>query len=360
MCKKIAILTGGGDCPGLNAVIRAVVKSAVNNAWEVLGVLQGFSGLLDPENKIISLKNKDVSGILHIGGTILGTTNRANPFEYSVSGAVKDVSAQVISNFNKLNLDALVCIGGDGTLEIANRFADLGLPVIGIPKTIDNDLAATIITFGFDTAVSTATDAIDKLHSTAESHNRVMVVELMGRYAGWITLNAGVAGGADIILIPEIPFCMDKVCAKVERRYANGRNFAIVAVAEGAKPKNSDALFTKGGGEEGRQEVVLGGVGDWVAKQIQQITNRDTRNLTLGHLQRGGTPTTFDRLLATRFGAAAVRMIEQGNFGTMVALAPPTIVPVPLKDAISNMKQVPLDSDVILSARQLGISFGDE
>lgn len=359
MSKRIAILTGGGDCPGLNAVIRAIVKSAITKEWKVFGLLQGFSGLLDIDSKFIELKNEDVRGILHVGGTILGTTNRANPFEYLVDGKKQDVSSEVVSRFHKLKLDALVCIGGDGTLGIADKFADLGLPVIGIPKTIDNDLASTVITFGFDTAVSTATDAIDKLHSTAESHQRVLVVELMGRYAGWITLNAGVAGGADVILIPEIPFTIEKVCEKIEKRYANGKNFAIVAVAEGAKLKDHDDLFTKGTGEKGRQEVLLGGIGDWVAKQIQKITNRDTRNLALGHLQRGGTPTTFDRLLATRFGAAAVRMIADENFGTMVALSPPTITAVPLKEAISKMKRVPLDSDVVLSARQLGISFGD-
>ena len=218
MSKKIALLTGGGDCPGLNAVIRAVVKGAINNGWQVFGILQGFSGLLEPKDKVIPLSNEDVRGILHIGGTILGTTNRANPFEYVENGETKDVSQRVIDNFKKLGLDAIVCIGGDGTLGIAHQFSELGLPVIGVPKTIDNDLASTIITFGFDTAVNNATDALDKLHSTAESHERVMVVELMGRYAGWITLNAGVAGGADVILIPEIPFDMDKVCEKIERR----------------------------------------------------------------------------------------------------------------------------------------------
>ncbi|BBM82714.1 6-phosphofructokinase [Candidatus Uabimicrobium amorphum] len=359
MSKKIAILTGGGDCPGLNAVIRAVVKSSLRNGWQVYGVLQGFSGLLDPENKVIEMNEEHVRGILHIGGTILGTTNRANPFEYVEDGEKKDVSSRVKDNFAKLGLDALICIGGDGTLSIANQFSQMGLPVIGIPKTIDNDLASTVITFGFDTAVNNATDALDKLHSTAESHERVIVVELMGRYAGWITLNAGVSGGADVILIPEIPFNMEYVCQKIESRYNKGRKFAIVAVAEGAKPKGASELFSKGKGEEGRQEVVLGGIGEWVANEIRQRTKRDTRTLTLGHLQRGGTPTTFDRLLSTRFGAAAVRMVKDGQFGIMVALAPPNVVAVPLEEAIKNSKQVPHDSDVVLSARQIGISFGD-
>ena len=359
MSKKIAILTGGGDCPGLNAVIRAVVKSSLRNGWKVYGVLQGFSGFLDPENKIIKMTEKHVKGILHIGGTILGTTNRANPVEYIEDGVVKDVSSRVKDNFAQLGLDALICIGGDGTLSIANKFSRMGLPVIGIPKTIDNDLASTVVTFGFDTAVNNATDALDKLHSTAESHERVIVVELMGRYAGWITLNAGVSGGADVILIPEIPFSMDSVCKKIEKRYRNGRKFAIVAVAEGAKPKGHDELFSKGKGEEGRQEVVLGGIGEWVANEIRNRTKRDTRTLTLGHLQRGGTPTTFDRLLSTRFGAAAVRMIKNEKFGIMVALAPPHVIAVPLEEAIEKSKQVSHDSDVVLSAREIGISFGD-
>ncbi|WP_372369654.1 6-phosphofructokinase [Candidatus Uabimicrobium sp. HlEnr_7] len=359
MSKKIALLTGGGDCPGLNAVIRAVVKSSLTNGWKVYGVLQGFSGLLDPENKVIPMGEESVRGILHIGGTILGTTNRANPFEYVENDEKKDVSSRVKENFHQLGLDALICIGGDGTLSIANKFSQMGLPVIGIPKTIDNDLASTVITFGFDTAVNNATDALDKLHSTAESHERVIVVELMGRYAGWITLNAGISGGADVILIPEIPFCMDRVCEKIEKRYNNGRKFAIVAVAEGAKPKGHDELFSKGKGEDGRQEVVLGGIGEWVATQIREKTVRDTRTLTLGHLQRGGTPTAFDRLLSTRFGAAAVRMIAEQNFGIMVALNPPDIIPVPLEEAIKNSKQVPVDSDIVISARQLGLSFGD-
>ena len=359
MTKKIALLTGGGDCPGLNAVIRAVVKSSLNQGWKVYGVLQGFSGFLEPESKIIEMNEESVRGIIHIGGTILGTTNRANPFEYVEDGETKDVSSRVKENFEKLGLDALICIGGDGTLSIANKFSQMGVPVIGIPKTIDNDLASTVITFGFDTAVNNATDALDKLHSTAESHERVIVVELMGRYAGWITLNAGVSGGADVILIPEIPFTMESVCKKIESRYQNGRNFAIVAVAEGAKPQGRDEVFAESEGEEGRQEVLLGGIGEWVAKEIRSRTKRDTRTLKLGHLQRGGTPTTFDRLLSTRFGAAAVRLIEEKNFGTMVALDPPNVIPVPLEEAIRNNKQVEPDSDVVISARQIGISFGD-
>lgn len=357
---RIGILTGGGDCPGLNAVIRAAVKSAFNLGWEVIGIKDGFEGLLNLKTEIIH--KSDIKGILNIGGTILGTSNRGNPFKHRivVNGKEKviDASDKAISNFKKLKLKALICIGGDGTLSIAYELSKKGIPIVGIPKTIDNDLSATMITFGFDTAVSTATEALDKLHSTAESHQRVMVVEVMGRYAGWIALHSGISGGADVILIPEIPFDIEKVCEKVQQRYKIKRNFAIVVVAEGAKPKGGE-MFIKSGKDKGAEFIKLGGIGEWVAKQIEERTKRETRFLVLGHLQRGGYPTTFDRLLATRYGAASIRVIQQGEFGKMVAFRPPDMVAVPLVDAIKKMKLVPPESDTVISARQLGISFGD-
>ncbi|OGV58690.1 MAG: 6-phosphofructokinase [Lentisphaerae bacterium GWF2_52_8] len=359
--KKIGVLTGGGDCPGLNAVIRAVVKSALNRKWGVVGIKGGFEGLMDTSNAK-DMHSQDIAGILHIGGTILGTTNRGNPFEMTVKKGgktvIKDMSDSAVAGFYKLGLDALVCIGGDGTLGIAEKLQYKGVPIVGVPKTIDNDLSATVITFGFDTAVNTATDALDKLHSTAESHKRVMVVEVMGRYAGWIALNSGISGGADVILIPEIPFDMDKVCRKVNDRYRTKRNFCIIVAAEGAKPKGG-GLFTKKHADAGRQEVLLGGIAEWIAKEVKERTGRDTRSLVLGHLQRGGTPTTFDRLIATRFGAAAVRAIEKNSFGVMIALRPPDVVEVPIREAIGRMKSVPLDSDEIVTGRDLGICFGD-
>lgn len=361
MVKRIGISTGGGDCPGLNAVIRAAAKSAFNLGWEVIGIQRGFEGLLNLK-KARKLTPKDIAGILHIGGTILGTTNRGNPFkmEVKVSGkkVIKDVSGDVVAGFKKLKLDAMIVIGGDGTLNIAKELYEKGLPIVGVPKTIDNDLSGTVMTFGFDTAVSTATEALDKLHSTAESHQRVMVVEVMGRYAGWIALHSGIAGGADVILIPEIPFDIERVCAKVRERYRIKKNFCIIVAAEGAKPKGG-ALFIKECKDEGRVEPLLGGIAENVAKEVGRLTGKETRSLVLGHLQRGGHPTTFDRLLATRFGSAAVRLIQEGKFGNMVALHPPNITAVPLSEAISKMKTVPLDSDVIQSARSLGISFGD-
>jgi 6-phosphofructokinase 1 len=362
MVKRIGVSTGGGDCPGLNAVIRAVVKSALNLGWEVVGIERGFDGLIDIRKSKL-LKPKDIAGILHIGGTILGTTNRGDPFKMEIKvgrkTVIKDVSDRLINGFKKLRLDALIVIGGDGTLTIGKKLYDLGIPLVGVPKTIDNDLSGTVMTFGFDTAVSTATEALDKLHSTAESHQRVMVVEVMGRYAGWIALHSGIAGGADVILIPEIPFDMERVCAKVRDRYRIKKNFCIIVAAEGAKPKGG-GLFTKECKDKGRVEPLLGGIAENVANEVRRLTGKETRSLVLGHLQRGGHPTTFDRLLATRFGSAAVRLVQEEKFGHMVALHPPNITAVPLIEAIGKMKTVPLDSDVIQSAKSLGISFGDE
>jgi 6-phosphofructokinase 1 len=357
---KIAINTGGGDAPGLNAVIRAATLAAINLGWEMYGITHGYRGLLD--DILMPLTRDKVRGITHLGGTILGTANKGNPFDYPVkteSGAIEciDISDQIVKNFHKNKLDVLICIGGDGSLRIAKKFAEKGIPIVGVPKTIDNDLEGTVITFGFDTAVSTATDAIDKVHSTAESHERVMVVEVMGRYAGWIALNSGVSGSADVILIPEIPFDIDKVCNKVREREESGRHFSIIVCAEGAHPAGEE-MKTKGPKEAGR-EILLGGIAEYVAKEIAARTGKETRSLVLGHLQRGGSPTTFDRLLGLRFGAAAIRCIREGKTNVMVALDPPIVKAIPIDTAISRMKTVPLDCDTILTARALGISFGD-
>lgn len=358
--KRIGILTGGGDAPGLNAVIRAAVRSAWMRGWEVIGIRQGFEGLIKP-GLTQKMSPRDVSGILRLGGTILGTTNRGNPFEYASNGSGKteDRSQLAVKNFKKLGLDALIAIGGDGSLSIAYKLYRKGVPVVGVPKTIDNDVSGTVITFGFDTAVSTATEALDKLHSTAESHERVMVVEVMGRYAGWIALHSGIAGGADVILVPEIPFSMESVCRKINSRYeGHGPKFGIVVCAEGAKEKGG-ALITKGEKEAGREHPHLGGIAEYVSNEIQKRTGHESRSLVLGHLQRGGEPTTFDRLLGTRLGVGAVELIEKGRFGHMVALRPPKITSVSIHEAISKMKKIPSDSDVVRAAKALGICFGD-
>ena len=358
--RRIAVNTGGGDAPGLNAVIRSIVLSALRRGWEVLGIRKGYEGLFDT-SKIVQLNRDSVRGITHLGGTILGTTNRSNPFEYPVQIPgeelrVVDRSDELVENFNRLKIDALIAIGGDGSMSIANRLFDKGIPIVGVPKTIDNDLSGTVVTFGFDTAVSVATDAIDRLHSTAEAHERVFVVELMGRYAGWIALNAGVSATADVVLIPEIPFDLGPVCDKIMDREARGRRFSIVVVAEGATAVDGQMVAKDQGA--GR-EVLLGGIAERVAGEIQERTGKETRTVVLGHLQRGGRPTTFDRLLALRFGAAAVRMVAEESFGVMVALDPPTVRAVPLEVATDRMKCVPLDSDTILTARDLGICLGD-
>ncbi len=359
--KRIAICTGGGDAPGLNAVIRAATKTALYFGWEVIGLYQGFDGLIFPKMSQ-KLEPRDIRGILNKGGTILGTTNRGNPFEYPVKRGgkteIKDISRTVVRNFRKMGLDALIVIGGDGTLRIAEKLGEMGIPMVGVPKTIDNDLNGTDVTFGYDTAVSTATEALDKLHSTAASHRRCMVVEVMGRYAGWIALNSGVSGGADVILIPEIPFTVEEVCKKVRERDRIKRYFTIIVAAEGAKPAGG-GMITKGGASGGRQEVLLGGIAEWLAKEIQRTCGKESRSLTLGHLQRGGHPTTFDRLLATRLGAAAARLVYLGHFGRMVGLKTPRIASTPINEAVQCMKAVPVDHDTIISARSMGISFGD-
>jgi len=358
---RIAISTGGGDAPGLNAVIRAVVLSAHNRGWRSYGIQRGYEGLLS-FNGVVPLGPAEVRGITHLGGTILGTTNRGNPFRYVTRDAEgneqeTDRSDDLVAAFQASGFDALVSIGGDGSLQISYGLWKKGLPVVCVPKTIDNDVSGTERTFGFDTAVSTATEAIDRLHSTAESHDRVMVVELMGRYAGWIALYSGLSGSADVILLPEIPFDIEKVCAKIRAREAAGRRFSIVVVAEGARSKEGtiELLERRGVGTVDR----LGGIASKVARAIEHSTGKETRTLVLGHLQRGGSPTTYDRLLALRFGAAAVRAIAEGAFGIMVGLKGPGIEQVPLEEVVGKSKNVPLDSDTIATARELGISLGD-
>ncbi len=358
---RIAISTGGGDAPGLNAVIRAVVLAAHQRSWQCYGIRRGFGGLLANDG-IMTLNPAAVRGITHLGGTILGTTNRGNPFRWAAQaadGSVAEVdrSDDLIAAFRASGFDALVSIGGDGSLRIAHDLWRKGLPVVGVPKTIDNDVFGTLVTFGFDTAVTTATEAIDKLHTTAESHDRVMVVELMGRDAGWIALHSAVSSSADIVLLPELPFDIERVCEAIRQREASGRHYSIVVVAEGARPKDGSIMLAerRSAGTVDR----LGGIGGRVAAAIAERTGKETRSLVLGHLQRGGTPTTFDRLIALRFGTAAVRAIAAGDFGTMVAYTPPTISTIPLADVIGRTKLVPLDSDTLQTARDLGISFGD-
>ncbi|MEW6446976.1 MAG: 6-phosphofructokinase [Bacillota bacterium] len=360
--KRIGVLTGGGDAPGLNAVIRAVVKVSIREyGLSVFGFIDGFGGLI--ENRARRLTEKDVIGILPRGGTILGTTNRDNPFHYPVQEdgktVYKDISGRLMDNIASQGIDAMVIIGGDGSLKIASElWKRYSLPVIGVPKTIDNDIAATDQTFGFDTALTTATEAIDKLHTTAESHHRVMVLEVMGRYAGWIALHSGVAGGADVILIPEIPFTIDKVCEKIIERQKAGKHFSIVVVAEGAVPVGGQVVVKRV--VEGSFEPLrLGGIGSVVAEQIEELTGIETRVTVLGHLQRGGSPTAFDRILATRFGAAAVNFLMEGRYGEMVCLRTPDIGSVPLAEATGAIRRVPLGNDLLRAARQMGISFGD-
>jgi len=359
MSKRIGILTGGGDCPGLNAVIRAVAKSACKRGWETVGIYQGFEGLLDMNCR--TLNYKDMDGLLFRGGTILGTTNKgrfaAKTGHGQVQGIPSDVRDAALANFKKLNLRALVVVGGDGTLTIAQQLFEAGMPLVGVPKTIDNDLEATAFTFGFDSAVACATDALDRLHTTAESHNRVMVLEVMGRYAGWIALHAGIAGGGDVILIPEIPFTYESICAKILEREAQGKHFTLVVVAEGAREKGGD--FVTAGPAEKNREARLGGIGAVVAAEIQKRTGKETRVCVLGHLQRGGGPTTFDRVLCTQFGAIAVRLVAEEKYGYMVAFRPPDIVPVKITDAIGRLRNVPVDGVTVQTARDLGISMGD-
>ena len=363
--QRIAISTGGGDAPGLNAVIRAIVLAATQRGWECVGIRDGYNGLLLPEDYpdggLVPLTRKSVAGITHLGGTILGTTNRGNPIKFPVrqeDGTFIEVdrSEELVTRFNEAKLDALITIGGDGSLSIGYHLAVRGLRVIGVPKTIDNDLDKTFVTFGFDTAVSFATECLDRLHTTATSHRRIMVVEVMGRYAGWIALHAGIAGNADVILIPEVPYDIEKVAEVVRERERTGRLYTIVVVAEGAKPIDGDVSVL---GKAVGQSEKLGGVGEKVAHELEARTGRESRTVVLGHLLRGGSPTSFDRLVALRFGAAAVRALDEGMSSVMVSLNPPTVRYEPLKAAVLRMKTVPLDCDTVESARDLGIKFGD-
>lgn len=359
---RIGVLTGGGDCPGLNAVIRSVTKSAINGyQFEVYGFLDGFKGLV--ENEYVKLNLKSVSGIAHLGGTILGSSNRDNPFRYyrMVDGVetFTDESDRAIAHLQNLEIDGLIIIGGDGSLHIAQNFFEKGVKVVGVPKTIDNDLSATDVTFGFYTAVTTATDAIDKLHTTAEAHHRVMILELMGRYAGWISLYAGLAGGADVILIPEIPYSLDAVINKIRQRREHDKHFSIVVVAEGARPLDGEMTVQRMVSSS-HDPVRLGGIGNKLAFDIEEQSGIESRVTVLGHLQRGGSPVAYDRVIASRYGAAAVECFARGAYGTMVSLRGEDIIPVPISEAISSLKQVTAQSQVIRTARLIGISFGDE
>lgn len=364
--RRIALNTGGGDAPGLNAVIRAATLAAHNRGWECFGIRDGYNGLFLPHlypdgDGLIPMTLDRVRGITHLGGTILGTTNKGNPRRYPMQNEAGewvevDRTDELLAAFDEQGIDALIAIGGDGSLAIANYLAQKGLRVIGVPKTIDNDLDGTVVTFGFDTAVSFASECIDRLHSTAESHQRVMVVEVMGRYAGWIALDSGLASSADAILIPEIPYDIEKVAEKIHERWSRGRRFAIIVVAEGATPKGGTLSVIER--PVGRAERI-GGAGETIGAQLQALTGKETRVVVLGHLLRGGTPTSADRHLSLRFGAAAVRALADGQSGMMVALDPPNVRYVPLAEATHRMKVVPLDGDTIATARDLGIVFGD-
>lgn len=370
--ERIAISTGGGDAPGLNAVIRAATRAAHRRGWEVIGIRDGFNGLMTPEEYpaggTIILTEGAVRGIGHLGGTILGTTNRGNPTRFPIldpDGSVRfeDRSVELLDRLHDLGVQALISVGGDGSLGIAHHLCETAartghaLQIIGVPKTIDNDLDKTTSTFGFDTAVSFASEAIDRLFTTAESHGRIMVVEVMGRYAGWIAVSAGIASGAHAILLPEIPYDLEHVAHTIRTRDASGAKYSVVVVAEGAAPIGGEMTVLEH--VEGAAKR-LGGVGEKVAAELGRLTGKETRTVVLGHLLRGGSPTAFDRLLGLRFGAAAIRAIADGYTGIMVALAPPTVEYVPLIEATHRQKLVPLDSDTMLTGRDLGICFGDQ
>lgn len=358
--KRIGILTAGGDCPGLNAVIRAVVKAAIRHspAIEVIGILDGYAGLV--EDRTRPLHDDDVSGILPRGGTILGTSNRDNPFKYlsGNSSTPTDRSKDAIQTLSKHNIDGLICIGGDGTLTCASRFIPLGVPVIGVPKTIDNDLSGTDITFGFDSALTIATEAVDRLHSTAESHHRVLICEVMGRNAGWIALRAGTAGGGDVILIPEIPYSIDAVCKAVVGREKKGRNFSLLVVAEGARATDGQVV-TQGTYKEADHRPRLGGVSHVIAQQIEAELDEETRVVILGHLQRGGTPTAFDRWLATHLGLRAIELAAAGTWNVMTAFRNNQFTHVPIAEAIGKNRRVEAEGPEVQAIRKVGTSFGN-
>ena len=358
--KKIGILTGGGDCPGLNAVIRAVTKSAIeNHGWEVFGIEDGYAGLIEKRGH--ELTQAQVSGILTLGGTILGTSNRADPFRVPVAKGKKivfeDHSDQAIEHFRQWGLDVLVAVGGDGTLSISNQLCKKGVPVVGIPKTIDNDLSGTDYTFGFHTAVSICTEAIDRLHTTAAAHHRVMILEVMGRNAGWIALHSGSAGGADIILIPEVPYSMVAVCKAVKKRAQHGKKFSLIVAAEGAKEKGGHVIQKKSD-LKNPYPVKLGGVGRYLEEQLEKLTGLETRSATLGHIQRGGSPVPEDRNLGTLFGTHAVELIHQQKWAHMVCVQGSAIKSIPIEQAVSKLKTVTPDNPIVVASEAIGISFG--
>jgi len=359
--KRIAVLTAGGDCPGLNAVIRAVTKKAIHDyGMKVIGIEDGYDGLIHGHSR--NLESHDVSGILTVGGTILGTSNTGNPYKYAVEEGgkvvVKDLSRQAIANLKRLKVGAVVCIGGDGTLGIAYRLYRDGIPTVGVPKTIDNDIIGTEITFGFDSAVSIVTEGIDRVHTTAQSHHRIMIVEVMGRRAGWIALFGGIAGGGDIILIPEIPYDVAKVARVVKERHKRGKRFSIVVISEGAKPRGGDVVVRRLV-KDGSEPVRLGGVGFVLGEQLEKATGLETRTVVMGHLQRGGTPTPFDRVLATQLGSRAIDMTVRGEFGHMMGMQRGRLVNVPLETVAKGQRTVPRECPLIATARSLGASFGD-
>ena len=358
--RRIGILTGGGDCPGLNAVIRGVTKPAQDYGMTVYGIIDGFEGLV--EGRARELNDTDVSGILARGGTILGSSNKGDPFHWPVEVGkkieIQDKAEAAIKNYQTWNLDALIAIGGDGTMHICNKLSQMGLNIVGVPKTIDNDLDATDVTFGHDSAVYVVMMALDRLHTTASSHHRVIVCEVMGRYAGWIALHGGIAGGADIILIPEIPFSWQKIYDKIHKRQLMGKKFSLVCVAEGAKAQGEE-IVVKETDIKRTDPIQLGGIGALVAKNIEKNTGRETRVTVLGHLQRGGSPTPYDRILSTKFGAFAIELVSQGKFGRMVALKGNEIKNVRIEDAIGKQKLVKPDNQAVFAAKAVGISFGD-
>jgi 6-phosphofructokinase 1 len=358
----IGILTGGGDCPGLNAVIRAATKTAERLGYDVIGFLRGYEGLVDPV-RYMPLDSRVTADILLKGGTILGSSNKGRFTALVGEGERVQIDPQLLDStaetVRQLGVAGLICVGGDGSLAIAQQLFEHGIPVVGVPKTIDNDLGATAFTFGFDSAVATATDALDRLHTTAASHERVMVLEVMGRHAGWIALHAGIAGGGDVILLPEIPWTFDNVCRKVLEREAEGKRFTLVVAAEGAKLPGGGLVHNHDEGQE-RRQVRLGGIGEIVAHEIAARLGRDVRTVVLGHLQRGGTPTAFDRMLATEFGAHAVRLVHEGRFGETVCYRPPDIASVPISEAIRQLSTVNPAGSAVQAARALGIGFGDD
>jgi len=360
--KKIGILTGGGDCSGLNAVIRAITKTAIlKYDLKVIGYIFGYRGLY--KNEWVNLSLRKVSGIQHIGGTILYSSNKDNLFDYTVEGDSeiihKDVSDVAIENMRKEGVEALIIIGGDGTLTSARDFVRKGVKIIGVPKTIDNDLAATDVTFGFNTAIDTAVYALDRLHTTAESHHRIMILEVMGRNAGWIAMESGIAGSADIILIPEIPYSIEKIMSKIEERQCSGKLFSIIVVAEGAKPIGGEVVISKIV-KDSPDPVRLGGIGQKLATDLEQmIIDHEIRYTVLGHIQRGGTPTTFDRILSTRYGVAAVNLLNESRFGNMVCLEGNKMSFVHLENVIGVLKNVDPEGELVMMAKSIGISFGD-